>query len=208
MKKNIVVLFTILTIVLSIACAVPKKTTLLGDASPQQPKANPVPVTGNTVIPGGLGEAPPPLPGNQGPVMTPVPTGVEETPETSSPSFFTLGNQNSPRVVRIKVGDKNLMKSLYTTMITSTDENRRLIKFSTPTQSATIKDVKPGVYYLNIEGISRRWAVENDPPVQGQHRKLTFNVYISVNDGPWVQLGSADTEQVGGQWWNLKLVIP
>jgi hypothetical protein len=109
--------------------------------------------------------------------------------------------------VRIKVSDTQRITKVYSTML-SKEEERRMRIPDQPAKSIVIGGVKPGTYYLNIENSGKRWAVENEPLVTDSHRNLTFNVWIQVNDGPWVQLGSADTERVANQWWNLKVVIP
>ena len=215
--RKLVILVSVFAIMMMAGCAGKRlPPTLLGNGTPT---TEPAPETsaGTTTAPAttspsaasapALSEAPPPLAGTPAPVATTSNVGVEETPLTTSPAVFTLGNQNNPRTVRIKVSENNGIMSLYTTMIVG-DDNKRLVHLKKPAKVLTFNNVRPGTYYLNLENSGKRWAVENEPLSRDQHRALTFNVWVQVNDGDWVQLGSADTELVGNQWWNLKLVIP
>jgi len=127
---------------------------------------------------------------------------VETTPLTDQPAVLVLGNSNLPRTVKVAVSGNYKIQQGYSSMV-----KQGSFQVKPAQQQVTFVNVKPGVYYLNLGASTEEWAVDNSRPVTGQHCLLGFNVYVSVNDGPWVTLGSADTEKVSG-WWNLKITVP
>jgi hypothetical protein len=84
--RRIAYLFCVFSLVALISCAGKMPNTLLGDGAPQTQSGSTVRSEPDpAVIPGGLSEAPPPLAGNPNPVAATAPSGVEETPVTTTP---------------------------------------------------------------------------------------------------------------------------
>jgi hypothetical protein len=130
---------------------------------------------------------------------------AEKTMLSTTPAVFTLGNNNNPRTVKIAVANGNRISKIYSNMIGKKMNNEYTLP--KPQQQLTITNVRPGQYYMNLGLESGEWAVNNDQSNTGKTQRLTFRVYLSVNDGPWTELGSADTAKIN-DWWNIKVTIP
>ena len=206
MKRTVLFVALVIFASLMFNCASTSgRSSLFGD-QPAEPDVNQVDPTTVAPAPGSTVVATP-----EESIETPAATSEVEVPPATGPISFAGENIGTgPRTVDIEFLPSghfgSQVDSFYVTFDARFRERTVAIQ---PTNKLRFENISPGTYYLNFRWhTSKRWVVENDPPVNGTNRDINGILRVRINGGPWHYFSRADTEKVGGQFWNLRLVVP
>lgn len=198
MKRIIWSFVMIMTIFcLGSACAPIQQSALITDSS----STNEDPAVTGTTLPEYTGE--------DSPATSDAPDWEWKGPSSAAnppsvPASSGEGAVVAFRAVSGPYGDR--FDQCYATFYT--DESQRNRSFPPRTEVRFTK-VTPGEHYVNFRWHgTNRWTVENDPPVNAEHRQPVGQIEVSINGSPWRRLTGADTVKVGGAWWNFRIVVP